>query len=356
MAKIVYVANDVAPSEAFRRLNEVLPATTFLNRGQKDPLDQNAAIEAVKGADFVLLGMSNPATNAAVEIAVAEAARSAGIPFGFYSDIFGAFNRKWFEHLRLDADLVFVIAPGRDVERAQKVFPNAKVVCSYNPLWEDYFVPADPAEARALIAATDEEFIILTPGEKHAVNNIMLWGATIEAAAEVASSSTPVRVIVGPHPGDTKTPPEIYAPLVELGNELGFKVMMTPQGVKNDQIVPGLTNRGAIVQRGNSSLGIHGICRRVPVIDYYGPLSQRLHSRGSGDAHGYFYKTGAVIDLYSSEDALNEETLGGELYHIKELGGTSDEMHKAQEAAIPELKPGAAVANMKQAIEEIVGK
>jgi hypothetical protein len=348
------VANDVAPSEAFNRLNKVLPGTIFLNFGGKVPLDVEIARKDIEDAHFALFGMSNPEKNAAVEVAAAHIARDAGVPYGFYSDTFGAFGREWFKDLRNGASLVFVIVPG-DVEAARDLYPNANVVCTGNPLWEDYFLPADSMKARDLMGAGENDFILLVSGEKGAANNIMLWGPAIEAAAEIATPHMPIRVVIAPHPGDN-TDPEIYSPLLEQASDLGVTVWVKPREIKSDSLVPRLLDGGGvIVQRGNASLGIHGICRRLPVIDYYTPLAQMRLKRGSGNENGYFKGTRAVAEVYLYDDQSEHGTLAEALYRVMIESGEEMEVRAAaQEAAIPTLEPGAAIAKMKAAILDLV--
>jgi hypothetical protein len=348
---VVYVGNDSAPSQAFDRLDGILPGTSFLGRGGKNMFDRDELFLAVRKADFVLIGMSNPPENTAMEVDAAGMAVQAGIPFGFYADTFGAYNRASFEPVREQASLVLVIAPGRDVERAEEAFPSARVICTYNPLWPDYFLPASREESRKLIGAADNEFVILASGENY-VTMVPFTCEVIEAASEIVQPDFPVRVVIAPHPGEKRITPEMYEQILSFNEELGVNAMMIPQGVKTDQVIPG-TN--VIVQRFNSSGGIHGICRRIPVIDLYRPMARALQKRISGDDTGYFIDTGAVAHVYPEDvDHTDYGALGEALYNVKHNGTFLAEMARAQETAIPYLEPGAPTANMKQAILDLL--
>ncbi len=350
--KIVYVANDMAASKAFERLNEILPGKAFLSFGGKNPLNEEEVVEAVQDADFVLIGMSNPPENTVVEVAAARAAVGAGTRFGFYSDTFGAYNRISFEPFREQASLVLVIAPGEDERGAYEIFPNAEVTCTYNPLWSDYFLPVSREEARKLTGATDDDFVILAAGENHAVMMIHFCSEVIEAASEIVQPDFPVRVVIAPHPGEKRITSEMYDQLRSFNEEFGITVMMIPDGVKTDQIIPGAD---VIVQRFNSSSGIHGICRRIPVIDFYTPMAQKFLKRISGSEEGYFVDSNAMIHIYPDHEDSDYDTLSEALLEARTgHEGVRDDMLRDQEQVIPHQEPGTAVANMKQAIEGLL--
>lgn len=353
--KIVLVGHDVAPTRAFQHLMQATTRQDFeiesflADGGEKGEIDIVLMRRAIRAADFVLIGMSSPQENASAEIAAAQEARKSAVPYGLYSDTFGAFNREWFWPCRENAAMLFLPVGGGEVDEARRLFTNANIVVTGNPLWEEYSEPQDTDASRALISASHDDFVILCPGDKSAINTIMLWGAVMEAGYTL-STNIPVVIVLAAHPGD-KTPPEIYAPFFNLGTAMDVRVVKTPRGAKADDLVAGAN---VIVHR-NTSVGIHALYKRKPVVDFYGPLAQEFLRRATGKTQSYFYGTGAVFDLYiAREEWADFGSLASILRQIHKQEGLNLVDRAALENLLPTLKIGEAANNMKKALEKFL--
>jgi hypothetical protein len=289
--KLLVVGHDAAPSRALRKLvnhafdNGYSTDFVLLEAGTISAPSEHSLEVKVKNADVVVIGMSTPEENAAIEIAAAHLCMRHGKPFGFYADTHGAYTRKHFKQFAQYAHLVFVVSDD-DVGWAEKHFPNANIVITGNPLWADYFKPASREEARALMQALPNEYVVLAPGTKNATHNKTVWSATIKAAGMLKNRF----VVCARHPGD-KTSNDEYDYLVQLGNEHGVRVSFFSGST--DRCVP-----GADLVINGTSVRIHALARLIPVIDYFERSSQDWLEKDTGSRTGYFYGSRAVIDVY----------------------------------------------------------
>ncbi len=338
MAKTLLVAHDLNPSTCLEALAPLVSdREVFLGFGGKSATQIARLTEDdVRAAQFVLVGMSSPAENATHELLALEWARANSVPFGIFSDTFGAYGRKWFEKFRDDCSLLFVTSP-REVAVAQKLYANARVVVSGNPMWESYFAPPRvdlPAEIRA--ARHDGKQIVLAPGTKAQEVNRALWKAVIDASPK----DVPTTLLAIPHPG-SKVPVGEYDDLVEYGRALGITVILTPRG-KSDDYVPFVD---AIVGlNGGGSVPIHGICKRRLVIVYSGaPEITDWRTTNVGDAR-IVEESGAAL-MVRSLDELRGCLAGG-------IGATPvhPQLRVAQEQFMPSVPPGESVRIMRNAI------
>ena len=261
--QVLLVAHDVGPTKALKKVSEVqkegVRFVTLLCNGQSPTEDVAKQFEAIAAeSDVVLCGISSPAANAAIERRMADVALAAGKKVGFFADTFGAWSRPWLIPLRDRTSIVFV---AHEDERmaVMDAFKRASARALGNPNWDEYFLPRDREEARARLGYERGERIILSPGMKDPVLNIDLWTAVIGAARAVVK---PLRVVLARHPGD-RTDPELYARLLSYGTETA-RIEFLPSTVTSDDAVPAVN---VIVHTGNSSVGLHGLCRKIPVVD-----------------------------------------------------------------------------------------
>lgn len=287
--RVLIAAHDKGPSRALRPVELLLgPGTiSWLHDGNAVGLDADSASSYLSSeADAILTGMSSPAHNAAFELSLARIAKDAGLPLALFADTFGAWQRSWFAPVRDYAKLLFV-AHEREIEEARKLFPNARVLACGNPSWDAYFAPASRDEARAKLGLPSER-VVLSPGMKDPALNFALW----TTLAEATRRDLPVRlhVLLAPHPGD-RTNAGVYASLFPYAGEnatIGF----LPAGVTADQAVPAAD---AVVHSGNSSVGLHALCRGIPVIDCPAPLMGAYVERETGGWHNTLSAHGATL-------------------------------------------------------------
>ena len=341
--RVALVGFDMAPSKAFAELANVLELpVVLLAHAKKENVPSDDDIrDLVRQADFVLCGISQPAQNAHMELIAVEEARHRQIPFGFYSDAKGAWGRDTIAKFRDDASLILTVLGGTEVVDTEVMFPNAQVVCTGNPLWEQYFVPADREKSRALCEASPDEFVVLSPGTEEPVITIQLWAAVIEAAVMMGDGRDKV-VILTQHPGD-QTPPEMYKLLVDYAPALDVR-LVGPMKASSDDYVPGVD---AVVANMNSSVAVHAISRRIGTVDFYGPLAQERLKRGGAGIYGQHYNTGAVFDIYNASPTVLASVLDMLVENPLML-------EQDQETVHPPLQAGEAVQNMRRAIERVL--
>lgn len=338
------MAHDAGPSNVFAKLAGVFEGSTVLvANGGKTAVSDDVLEERIATASFLMLGMSFPEKNAELEIRAGKMALHHGVPFGFFSDAPGAFKRPSFEELRKSASLVCLSADDRDAHKYfPKCSPMTKIVCTGSPAWEDYFLPADRFEARALMGAHDGETVILSPGIRDPIINIQMWSACLEATAIIQEDSAlKFALVLTKHPGDT-TPVEAYTALEEHGRILGIRVLFPSH--KSDLLVPGAD---AVVHNQNSSVGLHAMCRRIPVVDFYGRIAMARLKNQAGSDRGQFFGTDAVGEVYNA----SPDTLAGALESAMLYNRSSQEAR--QEKLLPKLQQGEAGAKIKAAIESI---
>lgn len=297
---VLLVGHDAAPTRAFSKLGAYLREdninvkTILLDRGTV-PAPDRAAIEHVaRQCDVVLIGMSTPKKNAAVECIAADICRELRVPYGFYSDTHGAWTRKHFERLLDEASFLMVVSE-EERARAKQSLTGLRINVSYtgNPLWNEFLRPADKNRARALVDIRDGEFFILAPGTKSAMHNFASWTALIQATAQQRRHC---RVVLSLHPGDP-TPVSAYEQLVEFGAALYTDVVITDSRIdehlKSDALLPGAD----LVVNGTSAR-VHAVARRIYAIDYFEPLSMEWHTKDTGEPTSYLADVGAVRGLY----------------------------------------------------------
>jgi hypothetical protein len=284
---LVLVAGDFLESTGLRAIQVALQeqghlVTAFLADGQPPRFTDFELRTAVQRADFVLLTISN---NIRETLLAASTAETSSIPFGIYAG--GGpkgFQAENLAPLRTSARLVFVFNHD-EVAKAQDLFPNAEVVASGSMHWEKFFSPdLTRKEARLALKIGEDQFVILVPGDKDPILNILLFGLTIEAASLLSLQlKRLVTVVIGLHPGD-RHPPSLYADLARfapLNVSVTFICRSTPNempvGVKflilpTPHCLPGID----ILVNFTSSLGYEAACQRRPVICFLPQYAQGL--------------------------------------------------------------------------------
>lgn len=216
--KVVLVAMDKAPSNAFRELGQTLQSrkvkvAAFLGNGDKMPADSAAIDIAIKDADFVLSGISSSPDLAKVELAAIASAKAHGKPYGYYSDTWHCWNRPWVNEYMKFANLLLVTNKA-DAVKAQRAFPGPKVVLTGNPTDEDFGATMTKFNAQfrlgvGFVGLEAVDKVIVVPGTKD--RNVNLWTlwSVVSASRSPLMQGFSSRVYFCPHPGD-KTPLDEY--------------------------------------------------------------------------------------------------------------------------------------------------
>ena len=336
------MANDVSPSKTFDLLAEELSGRKhtvvgFHNRGSKDPMLVERIKLQVGNADAVILGISHPTERAKPEIEVAECARDLEVPFGYWSDTFGAFARPQITHLRDTASFVFCINEA-EAQKARGLFPNATTFGTGSPLWEEFFTPKVPREvARKKLGVHPETKVILSPGSKSLMVNILLWGCLVEAVSWVKLAVEDVTVLLSQHPGDNN-PVDAYVELVRCSPVK--TVFIGKSDGSTSDILPAAD---AVVEFA-SSIGIEAACQRIPIVNFF--MHALLNQRG--------IESWDLCNVGASYEAINAESL----WHLIEMSLINPDRLRAKQVSAfpqpPEGSKGAAVKAIADAFEHLM--
>ncbi|MEK7646882.1 MAG: hypothetical protein AAB378_00730 [Patescibacteria group bacterium] len=291
--KIVLVTRDAAPSRCFKRLEPVLRERGFdvvLFIGDGKPLAEtmDEIGFAASHASVVVLGMSSSAELARPEIAAGEAAKRAGVPYGFYGDVSRCWGRArsgaWFEGLASGAAFYFGVTQ-EDTDTAREVFPSAKLIGTGNPLREEMAFPHfTREEVRAKLNIAPEEKLVLVPGGKFAAGNLSMWAMIMDSLASLTNYDLRFQLVLAIHPGD-RTPYALDAASKKemvLYDEL-LSCSPIPARIINKDILTAsdIVSGADIVVEWGSSIGIEGAYQNVPVISLGLEILRRRLERAS---------------------------------------------------------------------------
>lgn len=293
--KVVFVASDVAPSGCFKRLEPILKergldAVLFIGEGKPLNKSLEEVALAVSNASVVVLGMSSSFELAQAEITAGDAARNAGVPYGFYGDVPRCWARArkgaWFENIATDASFYYGVTQA-DANAGRQVFPNAQLIGTGNPLREDMAFPSfTREEVRAKLNIVPEEKLVLAPGGNFfAAGNMASWVVVIDALAILAAEDWHFQLVLTVHPGDripyavdavTKKGMRLYEDLVSF-SPIPARVV-TNDILTTSDMVPG----SDIIVEFGSSIGIEGAYQGVPIVSLGFEILFRMLERSSG--------------------------------------------------------------------------
>ncbi len=293
------VARDIAPSRCFEMVKSSIPnenkVISFLGHGKpiKEPIEH--IMWQAKNSDIILLGMSSSIELSKEERIVADCAIEENVPYGFYADTYGVSKRAWFEKYRDNASFLFVVSEN-DAEEAKDLYPNAKIVISGNPIRDGYFsLKHSRKDVRKILSIAYNETMVLCPGGKDLVSNILHFGAVLETLHRI--SDRKFKVFFTLHPGDLNAP-SMYSDLVEHSK--------IPVSLKTKEEITSsnMISAADIVIDLGSDVGVEAACQRIPVISYfsYVRLGELMMSRGSGEL--YLAKIGAALQINGDSELL----------------------------------------------------
>lgn len=266
--RVLLVGQMVASCEAFSKLKDGLQernveVRAFLANGKPFAVGIAQVIELqAEHCDAVLVGMASDEKLAKEEITACKVAVQMGIPFGFYADTYGVCRRKWFENLRDKASFIFVVNE-EETRTARDLYPNAKVVISGNPRWEDYFYPRfSREEVRTKLGVANDDTMVLCPGGTDIVVNSLHWGGVIAALANLDADPSHWKVFLSVHPGDLNDL-EKYQTLIKH-RRLPVR-LVTKAEMESADMVPGCD----LVVESASGIGTAAACQRKPTISYF---------------------------------------------------------------------------------------
>lgn len=267
---VCLIGHDIQPSMAFTAL-----VPELASRGKRVLLavmngKEYAGLEpsVIRASDYVLIGMSSSEAWSKVEIEAAKFAMDNEIQYGFYSDIFYGYRRKWFTPFRSKASHVFVLNQ-TEVNNAKNLFPNALVIPSGNPTHAGYFTfQVSRSEVEEKLNIGPQDYVVLVSGTKF----LDITTAMIQAVVHSCRNIPNTRIILGLHPSDSSS--------VDVYNDLGLPIAVVTKKVMSGSHI---LCRADLFVESSGSLGIEAACKRVPVVNFITPRAYDLIEQEIGE-------------------------------------------------------------------------
>lgn len=360
MNTVVCVARDAAPSRTFMKLEKTLQETGLFNVklfvGDGKPITNSIEeiAGAVSNANLVLLGMSSSPELASPEILAGMWAMKHRIHYGFYGDIRRCWGRArqgaWFESLSEGAAFYLGVTQV-DADAARKVFPNARLIGTGNPLREEMAFPKySRDEVRAKLGVTPDNVVVLAAGGKLCAGNMASWAILMDALVLTNKPLDLFQLILSTHPGD-RTPFAIDKETqkdLRLYNELAQFSPVATRVVSKDEIATSDLVPGAdVIVEFGSSIGIEGAYQQVPVITIGFEILFR-RNENIGGSRSLESVDGGLSDLVGP-DAI---ALARKIQELLTLEGYSSMRQQQMETCVKPTERGAALKRMATAIKE----
>lgn len=291
------IARDAAPSQVLERVRTELQVRghrvgAILGHGKPlGDFSETSIYSLVLTSDLVLAGMSSTEELSKEEILAVKVAADNNIPYGFVCDLFDGFKPPWFADFRAKASKIFVVIEG-EIAEAKGLFPNAEVIASGNPCWEDFFDTLGPEEKEALrsrLGLVPNRKTILAAGGKDLMINMTFFGGVVSAVNAIERNrkflervdkitSPEFQVILSIHPGDSSDVSIYKSFMQNQHGGLSRVPVAIDRGTKPEKL---LSISDVVVVLG-SNTGIAAACQRKPVINYFTELYRNYIEAGGG--------------------------------------------------------------------------
>lgn len=299
------IGHMMAPSIAFTMLSQALiergiQTISLIGAGKSTKSTTYPIIyNLVAKADVVLLGMSGPKKLAEEELLAAEIAATQNIPFGFYADTYNVFHHSWINQELRDKAAFLFLPVEEERKEAQILFPNAEIVVSGNPTWEDFFSSKYSREqVRDLfMVGENEKLVLCSMGTIFEINLTMLK-ALDEALTAKKNSLVRWKIIIGIHPGDQnyRKDRDIYKESFRARVPMRF---VARNEMATMDIIPGANY---IVDTVGSSIGINAACLRKPVICYCSEAALNELEKSTGKRSWKPWELGVIKTVYNTRE------------------------------------------------------
>jgi hypothetical protein len=244
-----------------------------------------------------------------------------------------------------------------EAEAAAELFTSSQkpeIVVSGNPAWEKFAFPELTRErVRELLGIGSSELVIMSPGIKDLVLNILLWGTIIEAASGtdvLGMLRHDVRVICSLHPGDPNDP-QLYQSLTN-GDREGLQIEIIPASkMKGSEMLPGID----LVIESFSTIGIEAAHQRIPVIACLTRLARHRYYQQSQRHDWPPYEMGAARVFKNDGSTDLASIISNMLWSSADLRSDMvQNLQDRQAKAYPQPAAlGSAVSIMADSIERI---
>lgn len=346
--KILFVAQDAAPSRAFEEFASGLigyegrvkfETELLVADGKAFPATREQITEAVASAQFVSIGMSSMEKYARDEMFTAQEALRLGIPYGFYSDFPGCYNRThfWPEGVAVGTSfyLAFNNVEARD---AKNTFAGASIYVVGSPQREKLAFPRYKRDdVRARLGIEPNEKVALLAGGKSVFGNMCRVGVVLSALHYATKhSKMKFRLLYSAHPGDMlpravdQSNGKLLEALKEIedGSMVPFKFVPGEKDLSTNDMITG----SDIVFFGlTGTSAIEAAYQRVPVIQISNAFEHKKLLAETGLSVPEAVECGAA-EMFDCENG----TVCG--LAVKTLILTTDRPHRlleSQEVAYP---------------------
>lgn len=326
---------DLAPTNCFKAIGPKLEAkgvetVSVLGAGKPFEGSTGTVKGAVRDADLVVLGLSSSPERAKLEMVVAEFAREAGIPYGFYSDMALCPFRTWLCDLARNTSFIVGLLPTS--EELAEMYPQARVYPSGNPLRGTMAFPELSRDVvREKLGVKPHEKLIVAPGGKFPAGNFQLWGLLIETL-EVLKRKEDIVLLLAPHPGDagaraidkeSGVPLNIYKEMTgETSVRTLYNMMPTPVATAGADLVVDFT--------GDTS--VRAAMLRIPLLNVTTEILLRRFERETGSRQLETIENGSGFNFIKGTAGRSSGEIVYALLFDEELRG---QLRARQEIAYP---------------------
>ena len=349
LRQVTIVANDIGGRNGLRLLGEFLEKQGIAvcwYLGSGDAISTSFGLtERIANSDAVICGMSSSEKLAAPEIMAANMAQQLGVPFCLFADSFNAHLKPYFNKWLYKAAALMVLNSA-EAQKAREHLKDVKVVATGNPAWEKFFFPRfTREEVRDRLTIPEDCFVILSPGTKELVVNVLLWGGLLDAATPLDNAL----VLASVHPDD-QSPIEEYDKLADWSNGR-LQVVVSdrddPESMTGSNMLPGAD---AVVDC-CSTIAIEAACQRIPVITY-APEAAQIRRKKNGGSRAWEPAEMGITQFRDGLKAVYNLACDLRSIAVREF----NLVKRKQEEFFPLYpKPGETVKKMAAVIADIIG-
>lgn len=361
--RILCVAYDAAPSRAFMKMQKYSEKSSSPHAITTMTADGNPAVVYtgnivdyihVWKPNLMLIGMSSQPRE--IEMVAISEAKKIGIKYGFYGDIPRAFTRPHFQEALHDATFYMGVTPTEKEQGFAEI--EAQGRCEFfatgNPLRDEFVIPMLPKKrwyTRNNFGIDHNDNVILMPGNKEVVANIIRVSEFCAYLRAKENSATKTHLWFAPHPGDTASHAVDKRDMKELQIYETLMKYQTQGNVTGSVI----TNRSAssllpavdMVVDCGSSLAIEAIYNRIPSVTWMTDEDRKSLVTSNGHSDLEVLANGCSVDgKLFAKNGTSEFSLYG-ISHFQYL----DKMKATY--PLPEIPdPYASVKKMLQVITD----
>lgn len=344
--RVLCVCRDIGGSEGLRDMGSELRArghevALWLGFAKPISCSEKDIFDAVRNTDVVVSGRSSTPGLSHTEIAVIEEAVLASKPFAIYSDNFTVVT-PWMEELAQGAHTLMVVS-NAIIEQTAQQFPNARVVATGNPRWEQFCFPRySRDQVREKLGWGKFEKVILSPGLKVASVNLVLWNSVLEALSHCDLLGA-YHLAASLHPGD-KNPPEIYDEFADFFPPEAFSVHRKTEDMTSSDLLVGAD----LVVDSTSTTATEAAHLRIPVITHFSATMAgwMRHIRGN--------TSWEPCELGANAKTVTELELARTIVSLTTSGGFPPYRRRQEELFPQPAEQGTAARKMADAVEAMV--